>query len=232
VVGAAARHFHRRPKIPSAWVRDGLGTTALARLFVAAVFGVGAGLLASGFGLLVFGRNEEAAALSGIGIGMLTTAKMARNLLRPVLEGLWWRALVPILFGVGTGFLVGGISTAVVSRYNDAPPFLSIGAGFLVTARMAVRLFPSARSDLKMRLLLTAMQILGIMFLAVGVVQFFKPRSEAPILMGIGSAILVAGVLAYRALLKEPVPPKPSTDGKRETAVGVVEAEEVAPPRA
>jgi hypothetical protein len=70
------------------------------------------------------------------------------------------------------------------------------------------------------------------MFLAIGVVQVFRPRHEAPVLMGIGSAILVSGVMAYRALLKDPVRPKPSTDGKRETAVGVVVAEEAAPPRA
>jgi Protein kinase domain len=232
VMGAAARHFNRRPKIPSAWAEDGLGTTALARLFVAAVFGVGAALLASGFGLLVFGRNEEAAALCGIGIGLLTTGKIARNLLRPVLEGLWWRALVPILSGVGTGLLVGGIATGVLPRISDAPPFLGIGGGFLVAARTALRLFPSARSSAITRLFWTGSQSLGILFLAVGVVQLFRPRHEAPVLMGIGSAILVAGVMAYRALLKEPVRPKPSTDGKRETAVGVVEAEEVAPPPA
>src|SRR5205085_742580 len=167
-----------------------------------------AGLVAGGFGLVIFGRNEEAATLCGIGIGLLTAGKMAQNLLRPVLEGLWWRWLVPILLGVGTGLLLGGISAAVLARNNEAPPFLGIGAGFLLTARAALRLFPSARSDWKMRLLLTASQGGGVIFLAVGIAALFRPHSEAPILMGIGSGILVAGVMAYRTLLKEPVRPK------------------------
>src|SRR5439155_13639392 len=131
---------------------------------------------------------DEAAGLFGAGVGLFTAGLIASRLLQRILHLLWWRGVVPLLLGVGVGLLAGGLATAVAPRLSDAPPFIAIGVGFLVTARMALR-FAAPDPGSFWRLVLAVAQGFGIIMLAIGLTNiFFNRRNhEAPILMGIGS---------------------------------------------
>jgi hypothetical protein len=186
----------------------------LFRLLIGALCGVGVGLLVGGLLSIFWPHQEEAAVFVGLGAGFLAAGRALSRLLGSADTRLG-SPLIRILFwALGLAFVVGGFTAVLVSggRPTAAPGVVGVGVGLTAVGVSTYRLARLLRRGLFTRFLTVIVAAAGMMFLVGGFIELIHHQrvGEAAVVVLVGTGLLVAGLIGYRMIVREPHSPAPA----------------------
>ncbi len=173
------------------------------RLLISAIVGAGIGGLTGGTlaGTNAI-RNDAVAALVGVGSGMLTCGLLLTGMCRSLAAPhRLWPALASIFLGVGSGMLIGGLSewSRIGGTYHheEFAVFSGVGGGLMTAAMTGFLLFTSLGTPLRWRwFFVVVMLAVGTGMVTGGSSAALGVKEEVAALTGVGVGFLAAGILS------------------------------------
>ncbi|HUG91382.1 MAG TPA: serine/threonine-protein kinase [Planctomycetaceae bacterium] len=182
-------------------------TYALGSLLMALCLGGGAGLLAAGMAVAMFGRHgEDVAAFFGPGTGLACAGLILSARMNTVGRPMGIRVLVPLILGGGVGLSVAGFWIALFdrsARTDEAAALFGAGTGFTMAAVVAWHQRLSIGRSAIIRFLNSLFWGGGV-GATVGAIAtgFLDARAEDIIpFLAVGAGFLTAGLFLCRVIL-------------------------------